>query len=203
MSHFELRNLKAFSVEPLLIYPTHYTGEPGYISDTETSTIWDDDAVATDWDRQQAQKTAQQGRIRPVAQNSVTGDSPPPAARTSRDELWDRLRQRAPRVPPTRKTLELQTDTHKHILIPDQSRVYSVAWLRDAEQRKTRRLWDEGQHVFDKNFIYSPSVGRWRQVQPSKPPFARCSKGLVTGPSFLYSCEDICYLKRSVVILQK
>ncbi|CAF95848.1 unnamed protein product, partial [Tetraodon nigroviridis] len=87
MSHFEPRDLRAFSVEPLLIYPTHYTGEPGYISDTETSTIWDDEAVATDWDRQQAQKTAQQGRIRPVAQNSVTGDSPPPAARTSRDEL--------------------------------------------------------------------------------------------------------------------
>uniref|UniRef100_A0A3Q1IFI0 Glycosyl transferase family 25 domain-containing protein n=1 Tax=Anabas testudineus TaxID=64144 RepID=A0A3Q1IFI0_ANATE len=69
MSHFEPRDLKAFSVEPLLIYPTHYTGEPGYISDTETSTIWDDDAVATDWDRH------------------VTGDSPPPAARASRDEL--------------------------------------------------------------------------------------------------------------------
>uniref|UniRef100_A0A665V2U5 Procollagen galactosyltransferase 2-like n=1 Tax=Echeneis naucrates TaxID=173247 RepID=A0A665V2U5_ECHNA len=87
MSHFEPRDLKAFSVEPLLIYPTHYTGEPGYISDTETSTIWDDEAVATDWDRQHARKTAQQGRIRPVAQNSVTGDSPPPAARASRDEL--------------------------------------------------------------------------------------------------------------------
>ncbi|TMS20639.1 Procollagen galactosyltransferase 2 [Larimichthys crocea] len=87
MSHFEPRDLKAFSVEPLLIYPTHYTGEPGYISDTETSTIWDDEAVATDWDRQHARKTAQQGSIRPVAQNSVTGDSPPPAARASRDEL--------------------------------------------------------------------------------------------------------------------
>uniref|UniRef100_A0A673CCP4 Procollagen galactosyltransferase 2-like n=1 Tax=Sphaeramia orbicularis TaxID=375764 RepID=A0A673CCP4_9TELE len=87
MRHFEPRDLKAFSVEPLLIYPTHYTGEPGYISDTETSTIWDDDAVATDWDRQHARKTAQQGRIRPVAQNSVTGDSPPPAARATRDEL--------------------------------------------------------------------------------------------------------------------
>ncbi|KAG7235695.1 hypothetical protein INR49_002325 [Caranx melampygus] len=87
MSHFEPRDLKAFSVEPLLIYPTHYTGEPGYISDTETSTIWDDEAVATDWDRQHARKTAQQGRIRPVAQNSVTGDTPPPAARASRDEL--------------------------------------------------------------------------------------------------------------------
>ncbi|XP_037554097.1 procollagen galactosyltransferase 2 [Nematolebias whitei] len=87
MSHFERRDLRAFSLEPLLIYPTHYTGEPGYISDTETSTIWDDDAVATDWDRQHARKTAQQGRIRPMAQNSVTGDSPPPAARASRDEL--------------------------------------------------------------------------------------------------------------------
>ncbi|XP_057697964.1 procollagen galactosyltransferase 2 [Corythoichthys intestinalis] len=87
MSHYEPRDLRAFSVEPLLIYPTHYTGEPGYISDTETSTIWDDEAVATDWDRQHARKTAQQGRIRTVAQNSVTGDSPPPAARASRDEL--------------------------------------------------------------------------------------------------------------------
>ncbi|XP_030290464.1 procollagen galactosyltransferase 2 isoform X2 [Sparus aurata] len=87
MSYFEPRDLKAFSVEPLLIYPTHYTGEPGYISDTETSTIWDDEAVATDWDRQHARKTAQQGRIHQVAQNSVTGDSPPPAARASRDEL--------------------------------------------------------------------------------------------------------------------
>ncbi|XP_072294846.1 procollagen galactosyltransferase 2 [Eucyclogobius newberryi] len=87
MSYFEPRDLKAFSVEPLLIYPTHYTGEPGYISDTETSTIWDDESVATDWDRQQARKTAQQGSIRPVAQNTVTGDTPPPAARASRDEL--------------------------------------------------------------------------------------------------------------------
>uniref|UniRef100_A0A8C2ZX95 Collagen beta(1-O)galactosyltransferase 2b n=1 Tax=Cyclopterus lumpus TaxID=8103 RepID=A0A8C2ZX95_CYCLU len=87
MSHFEPRDLKAFSVEPLLIYPTHYTGEPGYISDTETSTIWDDEAVSTDWDRQDARKTAQQDSIRPVAQNSVSGESPPPAARASRDEL--------------------------------------------------------------------------------------------------------------------
>ncbi|XP_072536894.1 procollagen galactosyltransferase 2 [Salminus brasiliensis] len=87
MSHFEPRDLRAFSVEPLLLYPTHYTGEPGYFSDTETSTIWDDEAVSTDWDRTHAAKTTQQGRIRPIAQNSVTGDTPPPAARASRDEL--------------------------------------------------------------------------------------------------------------------
>lgn len=88
MSHFDPRDLRAFSVEPLLLYPTHYTGEPGYFSDTETSTIWDDEAVSTDWDRQYAQKTAQQAQIHSVAQNSVTGDTPPPASRASRDELW-------------------------------------------------------------------------------------------------------------------
>ncbi|NP_001123548.1 procollagen galactosyltransferase 2 precursor [Danio rerio] len=87
MSHFDPRDLRAFSVEPLLLYPTHYTGEPGYFSDTETSTIWDDESVNTDWDRQYAQKTAQQAQIRSVAQNSVTGDTPAPASRASRDEL--------------------------------------------------------------------------------------------------------------------
>lgn len=87
MSYFSPRNLRAFSVEPLLLYPTHYTGEPGYVSDTETSTIWDDEAQVTDWDRQHARKTAQQESIRAGAQNTVSGDSPPPAARATRDEL--------------------------------------------------------------------------------------------------------------------
>ncbi|KAI7798140.1 procollagen galactosyltransferase 2 [Triplophysa rosa] len=87
MSNFDPRDLRAFSVEPLLLYPTHYTGQPGYFSDTETSTIWDNDTVNTDWDRRYVQKTSQQGRIDPVAQNSVTGDIPPPASRASRDEL--------------------------------------------------------------------------------------------------------------------
>lgn len=91
MSHFDPRDLRAFSVEPLLLYPTHYTGQPGYFSDTETSTIWDNDTVNTDWDRRYAQKTSQQGRIDPVAQNSVTGDIPPPASRASRDELWGNI----------------------------------------------------------------------------------------------------------------
>ncbi len=88
MSHFDPRDLRAFSVEPLLLYPTHYTGEPGYFSDTETSSIWDDEAISTDWDRQYAKKTAQQEQIHSIAQNSVTGDTPPPASRASRDELW-------------------------------------------------------------------------------------------------------------------
>ncbi|XP_046693785.1 procollagen galactosyltransferase 1-like isoform X3 [Silurus meridionalis] len=57
MSHYEVRDLLAFSTEPLLIFPTHYTGDPGYISDTETSTVWDNETVHTDWDRDRSQKT--------------------------------------------------------------------------------------------------------------------------------------------------
>lgn len=34
---YETRNLNAWSVNPLLLYPTHYTGDEGYISDTEDS----------------------------------------------------------------------------------------------------------------------------------------------------------------------
>ncbi|CAH2104064.1 unnamed protein product [Euphydryas editha] len=40
-SYFPVRNLKALSANPLLIYPTHYVGMPGYISDTEVSYIID------------------------------------------------------------------------------------------------------------------------------------------------------------------
>ena len=36
-NYFPVRNLIAFSTNPLLVYPSHYTNEPGYISDTENS----------------------------------------------------------------------------------------------------------------------------------------------------------------------
>ena len=36
---FPSRDLKAYSAGPLLVYPTQYTGEAGYISDTESSEI--------------------------------------------------------------------------------------------------------------------------------------------------------------------
>ncbi|KAJ9584833.1 hypothetical protein L9F63_020830, partial [Diploptera punctata] len=35
--YFPQRNLVALSAAPLLLYPTHYTGEKGYVSDTENS----------------------------------------------------------------------------------------------------------------------------------------------------------------------
>ena len=38
-SHFTSRSLKAYSISPLLVVPTHYTGEQGYISDTEESAL--------------------------------------------------------------------------------------------------------------------------------------------------------------------
>ena len=40
--HYNNRNLKAFSVHPLYLYPTHYVGEPGHFSDTEDSNIISD-----------------------------------------------------------------------------------------------------------------------------------------------------------------
>lgn len=88
MEHYESRDLKAFSAEPLLIYPTHYTGQPGYLSDTETSTIWDNETVATDWDRTHAWKSRKQGHIYRNAKN--TEALPPPTSLDtvpSRDEL--------------------------------------------------------------------------------------------------------------------
>ncbi|CAI5776257.1 Hypothetical predicted protein [Podarcis lilfordi] len=88
MEYYEPRDLKAFSAEPLLVYPTHYTGQPGYLSDTETSTIWDNETVATDWDRTLSRKSRQQGQIHTDAQNK---DALPPqpslGAASGRDEL--------------------------------------------------------------------------------------------------------------------
>uniref|UniRef100_A0A8C6TIT2 procollagen galactosyltransferase n=1 Tax=Neogobius melanostomus TaxID=47308 RepID=A0A8C6TIT2_9GOBI len=85
MEHFETRDLKAFSAEPLLVYPTHYTGEDGYVSDTETSTVWDNEKVRTDWDRARAGKTGEQEEISTEAQNSDVLQSSLDS--TARDEL--------------------------------------------------------------------------------------------------------------------
>ncbi|KAG7477300.1 hypothetical protein MATL_G00092830 [Megalops atlanticus] len=48
-AHFPNRNLQAYSTRPLLVQPCHYAGDPEWVSDTETSTLWDDDTVRTDW----------------------------------------------------------------------------------------------------------------------------------------------------------
>ncbi|XP_038614151.1 procollagen galactosyltransferase 2 [Tachyglossus aculeatus] len=88
MEYYEPRDLKAFSVEPLLIYPTHYTGQPGYLSDTETSTIWDNETVATDWDRKHSRKTQEQEHIHSNAQNTdALAPQPSLDSATPRDEL--------------------------------------------------------------------------------------------------------------------
>ncbi|NXC79997.1 GT252 galactosyltransferase, partial [Cercotrichas coryphoeus] len=88
MEYYESRDLKAFSAEPLLVYPTHYTGQPGYLSDTETSTIWDNETVSTDWDRTHSWKSRQQGKIHSDAQNKEALPAQPALDTPSaRDEL--------------------------------------------------------------------------------------------------------------------
>ncbi|XP_051776506.1 procollagen galactosyltransferase 1-like [Erpetoichthys calabaricus] len=85
MEQFETRNLRAFSAEPLLVFPTHYTGDRGYISDTETSTVWDNEGLQTDWDRAKSRKTQEQAELSSEAQNSDVRQSPLDS--TARDEL--------------------------------------------------------------------------------------------------------------------
>ncbi|XP_029931190.1 procollagen galactosyltransferase 2-like [Myripristis murdjan] len=92
MHYFKQRDLRAFSVEPLLLFPTHYTGEPGYFSDTETSTIWDDETVATDWDRDNAKRRRKQEResgveARPVTPRPAHSNVPSFLPSGNRDEL--------------------------------------------------------------------------------------------------------------------
>ncbi|XP_040180703.1 inactive glycosyltransferase 25 family member 3 [Rana temporaria] len=74
-SYFSNRNLRVFSVQPLLVFPIHYTGEPNWQSDTETSTLWDDDSVRTDWSG--SQKT-----LKDIRRNVHSGMQSP-----SRDEM--------------------------------------------------------------------------------------------------------------------
>ncbi|CAH2034908.1 unnamed protein product, partial [Iphiclides podalirius] len=45
-SYFPNRNLKAFSAAPLLVHPTHYTGQKGYISDTEDSKLVEEQEIS-------------------------------------------------------------------------------------------------------------------------------------------------------------
>lgn len=91
MEPFKKRDLRAFSAEPLLVYPTHYTGDPGYISDTETSVVWDNETVKTDWDRAKSRKTQEQEELSFEAQNSDVLQSELETF-SSRDELWRRRR---------------------------------------------------------------------------------------------------------------
>uniref|UniRef100_A0ACB8F0W5 Uncharacterized protein n=1 Tax=Sphaerodactylus townsendi TaxID=933632 RepID=A0ACB8F0W5_9SAUR len=76
--YFPTRDLKAYSVRPLVAYPTHYTGEANWMSDTETSTIWDDDSHKTEWSG--SQKTLKDER----AVGGTTGHA---FRAASRDEL--------------------------------------------------------------------------------------------------------------------
>lgn len=77
--HFFPRDLRAFAMRPLLAFPTHYAGDAQWLSDTETSTIWDDDTQATGWSG--SQKTMRDPRLDRVGSSGHSLHS------TSHDEL--------------------------------------------------------------------------------------------------------------------
>lgn len=62
LESFEPRDLIALSAEPLLVEPTHYTGEMGYITDTENSRIIDDNKLKAETFKQEQDRLAQQTR---------------------------------------------------------------------------------------------------------------------------------------------
>lgn len=60
-NQFSKRDLVAWSVHPLLMYPTHYTGETGYISDTEDSSTVEPKEGDTDESSDSAEKKGKKG----------------------------------------------------------------------------------------------------------------------------------------------
>ncbi|XP_039177504.1 inactive glycosyltransferase 25 family member 3 isoform X2 [Crotalus tigris] len=78
--YFRSRDLRAFSVRPYLAYPAHYAGDAAWMSDTEFSTIWDDDSRETAWSG--SQKTLKDARG--ISHGGPVSHSLPTAAR---DEL--------------------------------------------------------------------------------------------------------------------
>ncbi|XP_053907778.1 procollagen galactosyltransferase 1 [Cuculus canorus] len=84
--HFPWRSLRALSAEPLLVFPTHYTGDEGYVSDTEASALWDAAEASALWDAAEpSPKMREQRELRREARNSGVLRSPLDSA--ARDEL--------------------------------------------------------------------------------------------------------------------
>ncbi|XP_061871395.1 procollagen galactosyltransferase 1 [Colius striatus] len=91
MRHFSPRDLVAFSAEPLLVFPTHYTGDSGYVSDTEPPLPWDGGDAApapaggpAPWPGGSG-KAAEQEELRREARNADVLQSA--LDRAARDEL--------------------------------------------------------------------------------------------------------------------
>ncbi|KAH0615574.1 hypothetical protein JD844_005015 [Phrynosoma platyrhinos] len=111
-NHFSNRDLQAYSVHPLLAYPTHYTGDARWMSDTETSTIWDDDSRKTDWSG--SQKTLKDAR----AKTTTVASAMAPKKKAGRKK------EEATKEP------EIDDD-----IVPEHSREFYLIQIRDLEGR--------------------------------------------------------------------
>jgi hypothetical protein len=49
-SFFPKRNLKAYAIHPPIVNPTHYTGEPSHVSDTEHTKIINESSTQQETD---------------------------------------------------------------------------------------------------------------------------------------------------------
>ena len=67
MDKFPVRNLVALSANPLLLYPTHYVGEAGYISDTETTPTVYNETTSVANDTKKTETAPIKDKLNPLA----------------------------------------------------------------------------------------------------------------------------------------
>ena len=72
MQRFPNRNLVGLSAEPLLMYPTHYVGDEGYISDTEDTLSFEGESV--EHFRKQKEEEKMKNKLKKM-QNNENGSS--------------------------------------------------------------------------------------------------------------------------------
>jgi len=85
---FTSEKLKALSVHPLLVFPTHYTGEQGYFSDTEDASVISDLSVrGTESGEEDARKELDGDRSRGSAGVNSASASSCEGLADCRDEL--------------------------------------------------------------------------------------------------------------------
>ncbi|XP_065085939.1 glycosyltransferase 25 family member [Ochlerotatus camptorhynchus] len=90
VSQFKNRNLVAWSAAPLLLYPTHYTGDEGYISDTEDSARIDNfSKVNNDTSESSAEKKGDKEQLssKSLMDSTITRDEHELSVTNRRNEL--------------------------------------------------------------------------------------------------------------------
>ncbi|XP_010210431.1 PREDICTED: uncharacterized protein LOC104565433 [Tinamus guttatus] len=158
--HFAPRDLLVYSAHPLLVYPTHYAGDTNWLSDTETSTIWDDDSKKTGWNG--SQKTLKDPR-------GGVGHSLRSAAREQVEELKLQNEELQAKITLLNEQLKKEEEKHEAIVksLEQKAMVDKESLMKEMEQRVEalatethRRMSETTQQVIQENVALRAQLGR-------------------------------------------